>query len=264
MSFWGDVGEGVGLRYTLAVCFILFFLSLFMESWALFVVALALLLGSTWDVWVWWLPGVSRREKLEIRLVGAAERKLRTENRHQWVTQSAAYFRELGFFAREAGLSDDELATKIEEAYTVEWGGEFDATSPHADYLLLKADAERVWWQDTEADVCGENKVYEQVLPEWGRISGGLFTPSDITELWEDEEGPVTVEFTHDRRRHLVEPDYVEDYIDMGVVLQINELIEPSERRFELADTGDQTAFVVCLTSDEKTRLIRDRGWKFR
>lgn len=263
MSFWGDVGEGVGIRYSLVVCFLFFFLSLLAQSWALFAIAIALLLGSTWDVWIWWMPGVSRKEKHEIRLVGAAERKLRTENRHEWVMQTAAYFRELGFFAREAGLSDEELATKIEDVYAAEWGGEFDATSPHADYFILKADADRVWWQDTEADVCGENKVYEQVLPEWGRISGGSFTPSDITEVWEDEEGPVTVEFAQDRRRHLVEPEYVEDYIDMGIITEINELIGPSERRFELADTGDQTAFLICLSSDEKTRLIRERGWKF-
>src|SRR5687767_8823021 len=151
MSFGGDIGEGLRWRYSLVVCFLLFFIALISQSWSLFLITLGILLLGTADVWIWWLPGLSRKEKFPVQLQGAAQRKLRTEQPREWLIQGVRFFRDLGFFARDHHLDDEALADKIEEAHRAEWGGDFNANSPHADYFLLKADEDRVWWKDAEA-----------------------------------------------------------------------------------------------------------------
>ena len=56
--------------------------------------------------------------------------------------------------------------------------------------------------------------------------------------------------------------DGSDDYIDLGILVDINRAIAPSGRQFELYEPFDQTAFVVCLTADQKHALIQ-RGWAF-
>lgn len=112
---------------------------------------------------------------------------------NEWLTKRVEFFRRLEFFQAQAGMSNAELA----EWLASRGGMDFDISDPLADLHLVRVDRDRVWWSDTEADVCESGEVYRETLLEWAHISRGAFTPSTITERWDSEEGPVTVTFEH-------------------------------------------------------------------
>ncbi len=181
----------------------------------------------------------------------------------EWGTKSVRFYRTLGFFNQYNALSDEDLSDQLLSLHGLEWGENIDPKDELADLQFLKWDEERVWWQDTEADVCGENKVYVQTLLEWGHISRGAFKPTNIEETWQSEEGPIAVAFSLDNTQHSIRPSYQDDYIDLSVVPQINNLIADSNLRFEIHTIFDQTAFIVMLTPEEKRLIERERKLNF-
>jgi hypothetical protein len=178
---------------------------------------------------------------------------------NEWLTKRLEFFRRLEFFQAQAAMSNAELA---------EWlanrdGVAFDISDPLADLRLVRGDRDRVWWNDTEADVCESGDVYRETLLQWARISRGAFTPTAITERWDSEEGPITVTFDHGGRLVTLNPEYANDWTDLEILIPLNRLLEPSGIQFELYEAFDQTAFIVALKAHEKAQLIRERGWRF-
>ena len=178
------------------------------------------------------------------------------------ITDRVADLRRIGLFADRTDLTDAALAVEVEASITEAWGSLPDTPSGIIDLAVAEQDQTRVWWRDLEADVSDGNEVYAQTLADWGEISVGAFEPMDITETWDRAEGPVIVEFDHDGTRHFVAPTYLEDWIDPGILVGINQLITGSSRRYELYRAFDQTAFVMALTDDER-RALEGRGWCF-
>ena len=119
-----------------------------------------------------------------------------------------------------------------------------------------------VWASDPEADVCAQNKVYSKVLPQWANISCGAFTPSGIVEHWESDSGPIALTFQLNGHRVSISPHYEDDWIDLGVLQQINELISASGRQFECAVDGN-FVLVLCLTPEQKTTMLKQRKFPF-
>ncbi len=177
--------------------------------------------------------------------------------------QTVRYFRKMGFFSKYESISDEVLSETLEALYREEWNKGYGSDDTRADLLVLKFDESRVWWQDTEADVCDVNRVYVETFEQWGAISEGVFVPKDINETWASEEGPIEVSFALNGQLVKVYPQYANDYIDMEVLGQINELIRDTGRRFEVYEFFDQTAFVIVLTREEKKKLEMERGWRF-
>lgn len=180
----------------------------------------------------------------------------------KWLLQSVQYFRSLGFFAEYAALSDEQLATHLTQA-AMERHGVIDPADQLADLMLLSLDEQRVWWDDTEADVCAENKVYVDTLAGWSKISRGAFKPENIRETWDHESGPIHVEFEHQGKKITLHPSFQDDYIDLNILQSINKIVADTGIQFRVHAIFDQTAFIVALTQDEKRKLEKDRGWKF-
>jgi hypothetical protein len=199
-----------------------------------------------------------------------------------WILEAVRYYRRLGFFSQYSDLSDEALAEQLEALVEGEWAERFTASQselriedewsemlrspddvPYADLTLLRTDGTRVWWEDTEADVCAANRVYTETLRAWAGISRGAFSPQEITETWESEEGPITVRFTLDGHERVLHPEYADDWLDQRIVVPINRWIRKSGYAFEMYDAFDQTAFVVVLTPEEKRKLEQERGWRF-
>ena len=180
----------------------------------------------------------------------------------KWALPAVRFFRGLGFLGSFAGLSDEELARRFcsDVGHESMWK---NGPPKLADLHLLASDESRVWWGDPEADVCTENEVYRRVLPEWGRISRGTFSPQDVTEAWGSERGPITVEFTHSNARHALHPRYLDDYIDTGILGDINHLIAGSGFRYWVYNDVDyQSTFITVLSPEEKALLERERSWR--
>jgi hypothetical protein len=165
------------------------------------------------------------------------------------------FYQHLGFFKAV------EPATVIQR-YIDGYGEPPSADNRWDDVFLLAYAEGEVWAEDPEADVCADNEVYSEVLPEWARISQGAFLPDNITEDWESETGPVTVSFDLGGQPASVSPSYQDDWIDLEVLHQINQLIAASGRQFECAVDGN-FALVLCLTPDQKRTMQGQRNFPF-
>jgi hypothetical protein len=170
--------------------------------------------------------------------------------------------RRLGLFGGRPDTSDAALIDEVTRSLADRWGDPADVPAPLLDLAIAEHDSTRVWWRDLEADVVEGNDVYVQTIAEWGEISVGAFLPTAITETWSGDSGPVTVSYQLDGEEKTLSPAYLEDWIDPGILVPINESIEGSGRRFELYKAFDQTALVMVLT-DEERRAFEGRSWCF-
>jgi hypothetical protein len=166
-----------------------------------------------------------------------------------------SFYQQLGFF-----VGAD--ATAAVQRYIEEHGAPPDPSKPWDDVFLLAHSQGDVWADDPEADVCAENEVYSEVLPQWAAISHGAFLPGGITEYWANEFGPITLTFELEGQQASVSPGYLDDWIDLDVLRQINSLIVPKGRQFECAVDGN-FALVLCLTSEQKTAMRVHRRFPF-
>ena len=165
------------------------------------------------------------------------------------------FYQQLGFFA------GSDPATVIQR-YTEDHGAPPKANKPWDDVFLLAYSEGDVWASDPEADVCADNEVYSEVLPQWARISRGAFAPSGLAEHWDSESGPITLNFDLGGRRASVSPSYQDDWIDLEALRQINALIASSGRQFECALDGN-FVLVLCLTPDQKGTMLTQRKFPF-
>jgi hypothetical protein len=178
------------------------------------------------------------------------------------IEERATALRGLGLFAGRATLSDAALVEAVRTEIEAVWGSDIKVDDPFMELLVAERDSDRVWWHDLEADVVDENQVYVSTLGDWAAISVGAFKPSEITETWASDSGPVTVAFSLGGEAHELHPQYLEDWIDPTILGSINELIAKSGRRLEIVKAFDQTAFVMALTKAERAGL-ESRGWCF-
>jgi hypothetical protein len=179
------------------------------------------------------------------------------------LVESVGYFRSLGFFKSQSDLSDSELLDRIQRTHEAKWGEPIEGGEPHADLALLRADRERVWWNDLEADALEGNRVYIDTLSAWGRISRGWFRPRGIREKWGGTEGPVEIAFQQDGKPLTLRPAWIDAWIDLQLVCEINRTLTGRPGLLSVYSTFDQTAFVVALTPQERAQLERERGWQF-
>lgn len=179
-----------------------------------------------------------------------------------WLREFLRFFRPMGFYEEFADLTDEELGKKLLDSYRTEFG-EIDPDDEYADLYLLKEDTNRVWWEDTEADVCDGNEVYVETLRRWHEISRGTFNPKGIKENWKTETGPIKVSFSLVGQQLCLNPKYRDDWLDLDLLLPINLRIRPTGKQFEVYEEFDQTAFVVVLTRDERSLLEQERNWRF-
>lgn len=185
------------------------------------------------------------------------------EQARNWLLEFVQYYRQLGFLQEYANLSDADLVEELASLWQEDMASALDVSNPYIDLYLLKWDSERVWWHDIESDVCQGNEMYSAAIENWSDISGDIFLPEDISETWESDTGPVWIDFTLNGIHHRIQPCYLDDYIDLNILNQINQLISETGYRFEACNTGSQEAFVALLSSKEKLKLERERGWQF-
>lgn len=195
--------------------------------------------------------------------MSALEEALMSQRDRTWLVQSIAFFRTLHFFPQFAHLSDEAFASELLHKWQAMFDTPLDLSRRDIDLEILMWDTERVWWEDLEADVCDGNDIYIETIKGWAAISRGVFQPLTIREWWASETGPIYVEFEHDGQHLVLTPEYLDDYIDIHVLHQINRAIQQSGIEFAVYKPFDQTAFVVALTAEEQRALAARRGWQF-
>ena len=179
-----------------------------------------------------------------------------------WLVATVRDLRALGFFA-DPGRDDARMAADLAADHVAEWGEPLDQDSDLVELDLVRQDAARVWWEDTEADVARGNDAYVELIEGLAPISRGGLAPTAVTEAWEGDEGPVLVRIELPRGAVEIEPRYLDDYLDIDTVLaRLNDALPADGPRFALYAPFDQTAFVTCVTDAERRRL-EERGWSF-
>jgi hypothetical protein len=180
----------------------------------------------------------------------------------EWLVATVRELRALGFFADPA-QEDAEVARDLADDYAAEVGRPPEPDDDYLELELTRLDPERVWWEDTEADVGRGNEVYVDWIEGLARISRGALTPERISERWAGDEGPLHVRVDLPSGPVAINPHYLDDYVDVESVLRsLNEVVPLDGPRFAMYLPFDQTAFVVCITEAERRRL-EERGWSF-
>lgn len=134
------------------------------------------------------------------------------------------------------------------------WEGIFKDT-----FFLLDLEPKTIVWIDLE---CNPVPVYSEWFEELAEISRGSFEPSNVVESWETKEGPIQVEFELGDKKYSVNPKYKGDWLDLGVLHSLNDIIRSSGYQFEVPVREDQTARMLCLNSGQK-EVLDKRGWVF-
>ena len=179
------------------------------------------------------------------------------------LVESVGVLRRLEFFAGDP-RTDEELAAYLAAEHQDLWGEPLDRPPPELDWRVAAYDESRVWWEDTEADVLFGNDAYAKVIRAWAAISRGALQPRYVVEEWASEEGPVRVELSlRGGRRHVLRPRLIDDYYDLGILSQINGLLDADGPQFVIVERFDQTAVVLAVTRAERRLLETERGWRF-
>ena len=172
------------------------------------------------------------------------------------------FFRSIEFFSNMKDLTDLELFNLIDEEYQYKFGESLKPNNPFFDLHIAAFDKTRVWWKDTEADVCSGNNSYTRFINELSQISRGEFNPTNIIEEWKSEEGPITVKYNLFDTTLSINPNFIDDYLDVERIYDINHQLSSSVN-FEMFLPFDQTVFILALTDHEKTLLRKKRNWSF-
>jgi hypothetical protein len=179
-----------------------------------------------------------------------------------WLVATVRDLRALGFFA-DLTRDDARMAADLAADHAAEWGSPPEPGADLIELELARQDADRVWWEDTEADVAPGNDAYVELIEGLARISRGGLAPTAVTEAWEGDGGPVRIGIELPRGAVEITPRYLDDYFDIETVLaHLNDALPVDAPRFALYSPFDQTAFVTCVTDPERRRL-EERGWSF-
>lgn len=215
--------------------------------------------GLIYAIWVLYSLELMRRRRRE-----AARQTPVVSSRRPWSFQrllgTVHFYRQLGFYDRYAGLSDEDLAKKFQgEAYDPPRDTDELFRSELA-FLAVTTDL--IWWNDLKCVDQSDDRTYARAIAELAAISRGAFKPTEIDELWRETGKQIDVTFQLHGRRELVQPEIQGKQFDLRILDPINGMIRDSGRAFEIVASNDQSAAVLCLTPEEKNQLM-ERGWRF-
>lgn len=168
---------------------------------------------------------------------------------------AVAAYRAAGWFRRERGRSDADLAAALMATWRDVEGAELLDDPRSLDRCLLILDSDRTLYDDIEADVSEGMGAYVELLQSLAARSGGSHSITDIAEDWTTEPGGVVVRFSLNGRHHTVQLDSIGDVLDPGMITALNALIQPSQPRFFFVDDGGQFFIVTRATAGERQRL---------
>ncbi|MBI5135579.1 hypothetical protein HZA86_05105 [Candidatus Uhrbacteria bacterium] len=228
----------------------------------------------------------------------------------QWLLESTRFYGSFGFFdfAGKSAMSDQDVTQEIirirnegKDALQSVFLPQdpctgFDPEYPGEDILLLQCDTTRVWVFSTEHISENTDKdSYKKFLEQWGSISRGVFTPTDIDysehehrwesvsgeewerreELWratlsgdpekdyENEQKWIPVRFRWNGRPLVIHfPHPYERWWTAKPFRELNELIKDSGYQF-VWHIFDEHFLLTVLKPDEQKQIEEGRGWRF-
>lgn len=128
------------------------------------------------------------------------------------------------------------------------------------DYALQ--DQNKILLKDLEADVGKGNEAYKDFLLQLAHLSDGVFTPRNIKEIWESEEGPIHFSYEFNNTLYKHEPKYLNDWIDGSFLESLNRDIDKLNCGFYTFRADILEVVIVFLHDDEVSILEKELNWQ--
>ncbi|MFH7001030.1 hypothetical protein [Flavobacterium bizetiae] len=189
------------------------------------------------------------------------------------VVQDISILRKCGFFEKFHDLTNQEVFDKLHlkriKKYSEIFGKPYDPGMNIDEFELACLDDHKTFYMDLEADVCQENKVYENVINSFSLLSKGKFNPENIDEKWQTNFGPIKVQFKLNKEIVTFEPKYSDDWLDPKIFeICINKIKTNNLRIVEcLGDSKygyGQCISFMRLTKNEQKILEKEYHYMFR
>lgn len=179
-----------------------------------------------------------------------------------WLARLVEFYRRFGFFGAYRKMSVEEVVDKLVELELAE-GRVYDPDELTADIQALRWDKVRVWTEDPFRKIVPEEKVYEETLGIWSKISRKAFEPEKVKERWESPQGGVWVEMMIHEHPYILEVLHQDYVVDLEIIKEINQLMLHPFLRFHICDAVDDIMSVLVLTPEERVQIERERGLVF-
>jgi hypothetical protein len=195
------------------------------------------------------------------------------KNTKDSVKQTIQTLRTYGFFSEYKSLNDEQLFDSLHQQriaeYTEIFGYTYDPGMELEIYEVLQLDRKSTVSGDTESDVGKGNNQYITLLKAFSEASAGFFQPTEITEIWEHENGPIHVSFKDNGEVIKFNPTYHDDWLSEEVFAIINQqMMKRGDEKFYLYLGKDgwglgQFFFYIRMNQAQKKSLENAFGWKF-
>ena len=135
-----------------------------------------------------------------------------------------------GFFEKYTDKTDKEVIKILHKKrindYTQLYKSYYDPGMSLSAIELASLDEDKMLYLDLEADVCNENKIYCEVIKMFDKLGKEDFNPTQISEFWESETGPIHVSFIVDSDTIKINPDFKDDWLHECVFIECQKQIE--------------------------------------
>ena len=188
------------------------------------------------------------------------------------VIKSIGLLKKAGFFENYKNLSATQTFDSIYELRKREFReileSDIDPTMNLDPIEIAEYDRSKLLFIDLEADVFNGNEVYKSVINRFSELSNGQFQPIEIKEVWESDEGPITVSFSSDNQLTEFVPEYNNDWLHESVFEVCSGKVAEKQVRLVYCLGKDgygygQAIAIMRLSKSEQIILEKGLNWKF-
>jgi hypothetical protein len=188
------------------------------------------------------------------------------------VIKSIGLLKKAGFFENYKNLSATQTFDSIYELRKREFReileSDIDPTMNLGPIEIAEYDRSKLLFMDLEADVFNGNEVYKSVINRFSELSNGQFQPIEIKEVWESDEGPITVSFSSDNQLTEFVPEYNNDWLHESVFEVCRGKVAEKQVRLVYCLGKDgygygQAIAIMRLSKSEQIILEKGLNWKF-
>jgi hypothetical protein len=188
------------------------------------------------------------------------------------VVNNIGLLKSAGFFKEWESLSANETYDSLYELRKKEYKeifeSDYDPKMNLEPIEIAEYDKSKLLFLDLEADVFNGNNVYKLVINRFSELSDGKFNPTELTETWESNGGPIKVSFISDNKITEFEPEYNNDWLHESVFTICKEKL--AEKGVPLVYCLDNDGYgygqaiaIMRLTKSEQKILENGLNWKF-
>ena len=179
-----------------------------------------------------------------------------------WFAEGIREYRPYGFF--RSVKTDEDVQNRAKElAAKYAQQGRPVLTGRRAYLELVYAEPTNIYYFDAEC--IGGAGSYVSIIKELAKITDGVFQPTEISDVVDWENKRMEVSFAHKGKKYTFDLNFYKDWFDPSLIPKLNQAIKGADKQFYLYKYRlyIQSAFVVFISPEQKSRLEEEKGWEF-